>query len=305
MIKAEINNKLESFAGNIAQLKDLAGLQNKQMAENMKKWESLMENSVKLMNQNLRGTAPHLEMSQAGPSRQREYRAPGGYSRPDANGNCFFCGGPHMVRDCPTKDEFIALGWIKIEDKLIKLGDGNWLPKFPEELSKSQRIEDYWKRKGITREIAAARKATLLSSVYPGRHVSFGENYYDTDVIGDLYDTREDEILSANVQNLEARARLAQNPVAQMMQGPVGQFMHGIPLPQHQGGVQPPLNFANPSNSYQGNNLPTAPQPSQNFDMAQLIQLFNAMGHADPTRVDQFVSTRGGAKSDPPANPNF
>jgi hypothetical protein len=172
MIKAEINDKLEPFAGDIVQLKDLAGLQNPQMAENMKKWESSMENSVKLMNQNQRGTVPHMEMSPAGPSCQRKYCAPGGYSRPDVNSSCDFCGGPHMVMDYPTKDKFIALDWIKIEDKMIKLGDGNWLPKLPEDQSKSQRIEDYWKHKGVTWEIAAARKAALLSSVYPGCHVS-------------------------------------------------------------------------------------------------------------------------------------
>lgn len=215
-----------------------------------------------------------------------------------------------MVRDCSTKDEFIALGWIKIEDKIVKMGDGNWIPRYPENMYCSQKVEDYWKRKGITREIAAAKKATLISSVYPGRHVSFQEHYYDTEQIGDWYDTREDEILSANVQSLEARARQTQSPVAQMMQVPIGQYMHGIPLPQHQGGVQPPPSFVNPvysetRNSLPGNNAPAVPQPSQSVDMAQLIQLFNAMGRADPARMEQFVSTRGGAKSDPPTNPNF
>ncbi|KAF8127727.1 hypothetical protein K438DRAFT_1789811 [Mycena galopus ATCC 62051] len=49
IIKAEIQEKLESFAGDITQLKDLASLQNRQMAENMKKWETSAENSVKLI----------------------------------------------------------------------------------------------------------------------------------------------------------------------------------------------------------------------------------------------------------------
>ncbi|KAF8146188.1 hypothetical protein K438DRAFT_1781230 [Mycena galopus ATCC 62051] len=162
IIKAEIQEKLESFAGDIAQLKDLASLQNRQMAENMKKWETSVENSVKLMNQNLRGPAPHMEMGVAGPSRQIEYRGQGGYSHQTGDDGCFFCGGAHMVRDCSTKDEFIALGWIKIEDKIVKMGDGNWIPRYPENVYRSQKVEDYWKRKGITRKIAAAKKATTL-----------------------------------------------------------------------------------------------------------------------------------------------
>jgi hypothetical protein len=57
------------------------------------------------------------------------------------------------------------------------------------------------------------------TTIFFASHVSFNENYYDTKVIGDLYDTRKDEILSTNVQNLETRARLSQNPVAQMTTG--------------------------------------------------------------------------------------
>ncbi|KAF8160092.1 hypothetical protein K438DRAFT_1776630 [Mycena galopus ATCC 62051] len=163
IIMAEIQEELESFAGDIPQLKDLASLQNRQMVENMK-WDTSVENSVKLMNQNLRWPAPHMEMGTAGPSHQIEYRGQGGYSRQTGDHGCFFCGGAHMVRDCSTKDEFIALGWIKIEDKIVKMGDGNWIPKYPENVYHSQKVEDYWKRKGITREIAAAKKATLISS---------------------------------------------------------------------------------------------------------------------------------------------
>jgi hypothetical protein len=62
-IKTEVSSKLESFAGEMVLMKDSAQLQEKCFAETLKKIESTFENSLKLMNQNLREPPPHMEIN--------------------------------------------------------------------------------------------------------------------------------------------------------------------------------------------------------------------------------------------------
>ncbi|KAJ7358038.1 hypothetical protein DFH08DRAFT_953237 [Mycena albidolilacea] len=140
-IKTEVSSKLESFAGEVALMKDSAQLQEKCFAEALKKIESTFENSLKLMNQNLRGPPPHMEITQAG-STSCSYDHQD--ARPREEGPCFFCNGPHIIRDCPTKAEFITLGWIIVKNGLIKLGNGNWIPRHPESLTKMQKVEEHY-----------------------------------------------------------------------------------------------------------------------------------------------------------------
>lgn len=300
MVKQEVQEKLDTFASELAQLKDMTVVQGKHMTENFKKWDQSLENSFKLMNQSLRGPPPHqTEITQAGPSRRE------GNSGQSGEGPCFFCNGPHIVRFCTAKDEYITIGWIKVEDRLIKMGDGSWIPRYPESISRKAKVDEYWAKKGVSKEMAMAKKSSLMATFYPV-HEGTPWDFYETERIGDLYDTREDEIRSAKIQQFEARARVAPYPVAQMIQAPMASYFSGTQLPQQQGGVQPPPQGPIPNQvSNDRNVVPVVAPAGSMVDMNQLIQLFNAMGRTDQSAMEQFVTTRGGSKSDPPANQNF
>lgn len=202
---------------------------------------------------------------------------------------CYFCNGPHMIRDCYNKEEFISLGWIVIENGLIKLGNGSWIPRHPEHLSRMLRVEEYYRKQGVTKESAKQKRASMMQTFHQGGITSVSEYYSpDMDRIDHIYDTREDEIRSANVQQMLGR----QNVPQQSYQAPSTQFAQAI---------QPQM-FSQAQAI-----APTV--PGQGIEISQLIQLFNAARGGNPMNElniqDQMVATRTGARTDPPANPKF
>jgi hypothetical protein len=60
-IKTEVNERLDVFAGQMAQLRDTAILQEKCLAENLKKMETSFESTVKLLSQAVRPSPPHMD----------------------------------------------------------------------------------------------------------------------------------------------------------------------------------------------------------------------------------------------------
>jgi hypothetical protein len=302
-IKTEVNERLDVFAGQMAQLRDTAILQEKRLAENLKKMESSFENTVKLLSQAVKPSPPHMDnrpREQAEERREpREQREP----RPDVA--CHFCNGPHYIRDCRNKDEFITLGWVKVEDGQLRLGTGGWIPRYPENLSRMQKVEEHFRRQGVTRESAKAQRAGMMQSFYSSASWTQDDGYGNgyTDRVDHLYDTTEDEIRSVKIQQM-SRAP-SQNYMA-----PSPVFQQSIPFPStgaqplaSNGGVQPPQQFLQVP---QGQFTSPPVQANNGIDISQLIQLFNAVrGEGTGGVVDQLVATRSGAKTDPPSNPNF
>ncbi|KAJ7095592.1 hypothetical protein C8R44DRAFT_890006 [Mycena epipterygia] len=290
-IKTEITERLDHFAGEMAEVKDLARNQSQRFDETVKRLESAFENSVRIMNQNLRGPAPHQLISQPGHAvRNEETQGRNEVSKSrTGDGLCYFCNGPHMIRDCHNKEEFINLGWVIIENGLIKLGNGGWIPKFPEGVSRMIKVEDHYRKQGITRESAKAQRASMMQSFHQGGITSVG-GYYAPDMerIDHIYDTREDEMRSANIQSM-----LGQQPITQQ-----SYLVPSAPVPQV---IQPQM--------FSGVQQVAPAIPSSGIEISQLIQLFNAArgdGSMNGLNIqDQMVATRTGAKSDPPSNPGF
>ncbi|KAF8131331.1 hypothetical protein K438DRAFT_2113697 [Mycena galopus ATCC 62051] len=159
-VKTEHSERFETFANELAQMKDLALLQEKRFQENFKKMEGAIENSVKLLNQSIRGPPPHMEIQQAGQSLKPEDRALTRDLRRGGSGGgpCYFCSGPHFVRECIEKDEYISLGWILIDNGLIKLGNGGWIPKFPESSSRKDKVDEHYRKLGMTKGTSGAKQ---------------------------------------------------------------------------------------------------------------------------------------------------
>jgi hypothetical protein len=163
---------------------------------------------------------------------------------------------------------------------------------------KMQKVEEHYHKQGITRGTPANQRSGMMQNFYSGTSYGMTEGYdsWELDRVDHLYDTREDEIHSAQLQLGRAQAQAQQFNMQQSQMVPSVQ-----PL-QNQSGVQPPLQFLQ---------MPHTPQslPTQNsntgVDMAMLLQFFNTMRNNGNQVTDQMVATRTGARSDPQSGPGF
>ena len=209
-IKSEISDRIESFAGELAKFKDSSDLQERRIGESIKRMENSFENSLKQLNQSLRDRPPHMDRSVA--VQQQHSDNHNDYNHGNNNssqgnrerGPCYFCNGPHLINECVTKDEFIDRGWIMVQGGLVKLGNGNWIPRHPENLSRQQKVEDHYRKLGITRDSSNTRSANYVHSFYSEGSSGSSQPYdpYEHDRVDHLYDTIDDEIWSAKVQQM-------------------------------------------------------------------------------------------------------
>jgi hypothetical protein len=220
------------------------------------------------------------------------------------------------VNECETKDGFIDRGLIIIENGLIKLGNGNWIPKYPENLSRMQKVEDYYRKLSGGRELAPTKQANMVQTYFSGHNqgsFSMYDPYHDARV-GDLYDTLDDEIRSAKVQQI-SKLRSAN----QLLEGPAHpNYYSQIPAGSSSAGPVVGTNLAQIVPQFQQDQLPVEPQPftfgnvprvqaapsNTTVDLNQLIQFMNIMNNASRAGTsvqDQMVVTRGGSKTDPPS----
>ena len=287
-IKHEVTDKLDLFAQEIAGMKDVINMQDKRLDESVKKMADKIENSFKVLNQSLR---PPSNPREAPRIENRDYRNSEGMKR----GPCFFCFGPHVISDCEVKDEFIRIGWIQVKDGKMFFGDGSWIPRYPEEISRKDKVEKHYRDQGITREPTSSNKSAMMNS-YMGPY----DDYGGYDRVDHIYDSRDDELRTYRAQqNLQAaREQFYQSPSRQQMvqQQIVEQPMANSGYTILQRPVQQSQEV---QQSRQGMESSTV---VPGMDISQLIQLIDTVrgpnnANRDPL-VEQFAVTRTGAGSD-------
>ena len=227
----DVAGKLESFDRDLAGVKDSQVLLEKQVKELTGKMGDTIKTSIKeSMAQYSRDTPPHLDNQQSGgTSSQVPDRSNQRYQENNRPMACYFCNGPHMIRDCPLKEEYITIGWLKIENGRMKMGDGSFIPRYPEHKSRKDRIDDYYGAKGFTKNQAGRARSNLMQGQ---------GGYYDPRVEEDNldyhYDSRADELLSNQVQST-MMANNHQPQYQQMLnQGPVSAAPAVAPPAQNQ-----------------------------------------------------------------------
>ncbi|KAJ7052900.1 hypothetical protein C8F01DRAFT_1090256 [Mycena amicta] len=104
------NDQLNQFSAEIAGVKDMITVQGNKTEQTLSKWESSLENSMRVMKQELQ-------------ARQREV-GPSGEFQSGAMMGCHFCGGSHVIVKCTVKDQYILLGYIVVEDRFLKFPGG-------------------------------------------------------------------------------------------------------------------------------------------------------------------------------------
>jgi hypothetical protein len=284
-IKHEVSDKLDLFAQEIAGMKDTINLQDKRINESVKKMSDTIENSFKVLNQSLKSPAPR----EAPRVENREYRPSEGTRK----GPCFFCFGPHMISECEVKEEFIRIGWVVVKDGKMTMGDGTYIPRFPEDISRAEKIEKYHNNKGMTRESPAPKKSAMMNT-YMGQYDDHGS----FDRVDHIYDSRDDELRSYRAQQnmLANRGSTYQMPVRQ----PIVQQSVEQPVAN--------MNYSILQRPVQQQMQPSAESSAMvpGMDIQQLIQFIDTVrGPNNASREpsgEQFVQTRTGARTD--SNPS-
>lgn len=171
------------------------------------------------------------------------------------------------------------MGYVSVEDGVMRLGNGHYIPRIPDGKCRKQRVDDYWALQGKPRGTALGLIKQLRSQM-----VQYGyENI--TEYVGGMYDTRDDELRSL-------RAQLVNRQVQQPVQP---QIMQRPPQPHQQ--------FAQMGGNVQTQAISNPPT----WDVNQLIQLLDIAKNkfAGGNVQEQFVTTRTGARTDGPGPSNF
>lgn len=299
--ESSAEKKMEGIAQILAHLNDKLDLVDKKIEE---KIDASLKKSF---SQNVRETPPHMDKNQSGGKSEGNndqgnsnsvVKHNGNHNNSGWNGNnrnsgnhngekdmsCYYCWLlAHLIKDCPYKQEHIDMGYVKVDNGAIRLGDNRYVPKYPENKSRKERVDDYWAAQG-------KRKGTELGRLNSpqGQMLQYGFDQ-NTDQMNLIYDTRDDELRSMRVQMMHSQvpAQLSN----QIMSSPQS----------HQQLVQVAGSSAVNQDVIQ--NMPKLPA---GWDMNQFVQLINGLNiQASGNSQSQLIQTRTGAGSEGPANSNF
>ena len=271
-VKEEYDQKIESLSLALARVQDNTSLHDKKWDDRLTKMESSFKASFAQLQ---RGAAPHTETvrnnDQSGQQPSNREGQERGF-RPQEDRKCFYCNKDHLIRDCRFKDEHIDMGRIVIENGLMKLANGQNIPRHPEWKSKKERVDDYYSQQEQNRPQV---QSTML------QYNQYSQEEDRDSRVDHMYDHKTDEIRSMRIQNALQQSRFL-NSAPQAPQVPSTATQQYIPIP-------------------------SAVVPN-GMDLTQFIQFVDAARNSAPSNggqtQEQFVATRSGARSDP-ANPNF
>nr|GAT54119.1 predicted protein [Mycena chlorophos] len=179
-IKQENDDRFDHLSVEMAHVKDALVVQEKML----KTFENSMAETLRVMKQDLQ------------PRGQRNFTTSDGMSAPSG---CFFCSGAHNEADCEEKQKYLLNNFIIMQDRRIKLPNGQDLPFYGPGKNKKQRIDEHYRRQGI--DTSKAKPAAQMLSELLGDMSMTGSGGAEYE----NYDTSADEALSANVQRMMAR----------------------------------------------------------------------------------------------------
>lgn len=303
-IKREFNEQFESLSLEIAAIKDTFNVRDKQLAETLKKFDYAVEMAKSLKQEVAKAPAANGEQSndyrpqardQFQPREPNNYRMTPPTHLAVTDLKCHWCGKPnHMVRDCPEKRRKLDEGVIVMENGQLRMADGSYISRYPESMTKDERVNESLRKQG---------KPGVSALLYQ-------ESFYNMqqdEQANQVWDTTADELRSMRVkkQQLEMQLQQLQNGGTSGMGSSMGigyaQPRESPPhLNLHQG-----IQYAQSPMGYP----PTAVSPAgPAMSMEQLLVLLNRGMNSQSTQnqpAEQYLLTRGGARSDPPPQQGF
>lgn len=313
VIKQETDEKVEGFAMEIAAMRDVMDVREKQFEDTLKRLESSLTEQVKVMAQSA-GRAPPAPVNQLNPGNdgetdnrgyqnQRDRSTPYSYVPRTTDIDCFWCmKSGHMAKDCPRKAAQIDDGKIIIEGNGAKLSNGSYIPKYPLTMSRADKVDDWFRKQGNTAPAAPVQGANF--------HQVYHNDMFEGDAFEQSYDTSQDELRSAKAQLAIMQRRMQTMQLQQQMAS-----LRQTPPHMDQGAAGSNRVDAFLSG---GQGLNTVAQPPfvqrqspshpQMVDVSQFLSALQAgMGsvNAGPLgTAEQFAVTRS-VKGDAPGGSNF
>jgi hypothetical protein len=265
-IKHEMVEKLETLSMEVAQIHDRFEAHKKEIGE---KVEVTIQKSFA---QHMRQPPPHMNMNNNGgesSNRNNQMNNSGKNNNTNRGSDqgCFYCGLEHLIAECPYKEQHIKMGYLSFDNGHMRLGNGGFIPKFPENKSRKERVDDYYANQGKPR---GAPLGTISNQ--------FSQMQYDngSDQMSSIYDTRNDELLALRVQMMNMRNE--------------GQQASMVTVPT----------FAAPSQSYQQFSQIVGTAPKESSEDWVKNQWSQFLEEARKTLHNgQFVQTRAGANTQP------
>jgi hypothetical protein len=301
--------------------------------------EKKTDTMIRMLQQNLRGAAPHQDVPETGQShsqndeRQQQGQRPqrqneGNWQgRTQMGGDCHYCLLPgHYIADCPHKAVHLDLGKLIVQNGRIKMGDGTYIPREPSNKSQRQKVDEHYDRKAQGAPIQSnynsqPQNGGILHLPIPESDSQFNHIEYS-------YDTTMDEMRSLKAQNLALMEQQRLHGVYQQGLVPTPQFQgvqYGPYRPptqvQNTAPAQPAPNPGYPGQTVVPINLATVPTgnpinpagPAIDIKVTpETMQFLSGMEYGKqmaarglPATQDQFVTTRGDVKGGAPAPPGF
>lgn len=280
--------EVEGLAQVIAHLSDKFDLVDKKIAEKID--ASIKKSFV----QNTHQTPPHMDHNQSSNAGKSNGNNDTGHQQSVVkyNGNnggnwnnrssssrtgekdmsCFYCWLlEHFMVDCPYKQEHIDMGYVKVENGNLKLGDNRYIPRYPESKSRKDRVDDYWVAQGKRKGSDIGRLGNPQSQMV---QYGFEQN---SDQLNLMYDTRDDELRSLRVQMMNSQ-------IPQQLGNP-----SIMSQPQQQ-----LVQLSRVANNGQ-NMVPNNPMLPPGWDLSQFVQLLEGLKAQTSNAQGQFVQTRTGA----------
>ena len=309
-LRTEVSERFDTFAGDIAQIRDNQALSEKRLTSSIielkdsfktsisQAIQSSVQNTGNRENNNNTGGQNSYRENQGSHRENQGSRENQGRYQPSESKDCYYCYlTGHMVRDCPYKKEHIDSGRILIENNRMKLGDGTAFPRWPENKSQKQRVDDYYQNKLVP----GAPQVLIQTYTHP-RIDQIAQYHSDiVDNLSSVYDSRDDEIRTLQVQKYikDQLQRPDSQPVATFQQGQV--LQNGGGTVQAYGPISQPMITK-----------PMAPAivNTAGFDINQLVQLIDVIRGSNqpgilPITQDQFALTRQSKKDGTSGSPNF
>jgi len=191
-IKKEYLQRLETLSQEVSHIKDGFEVHKKEIGKTVA--DTIQQSFAQIARQ----APPHMSGNAAGSGIQnnRTYGNNNEQSgrmaeRPPMD--CFYCKEDHPVATCPHKEEHIKMGYITFVDGAMRLGNGSFIPKFPDYKSKKERVDDYYAGQGKPRGAPLGKR---VNQQFSQGYIQNG----DEDQVKQLYDSRDDELLALRVQ---------------------------------------------------------------------------------------------------------
>ena len=308
-VKKEFTDQIEGFALEIAAMKDTFSVRDRQMQETLKKFETVAE-QARVLSQGV-AKAPTQQPNSG------DYRpTPNGQFHREPNSyrmappphlaiediNCHWCGEKgHMMANCVKKNEKIDRGHITIENGQARLPGNLFIPRYPEHLTRDQRVEE-WHRKNATGAGPAAVNMYQMSFMNEAAYPDQFDQHYDT-TQDELRSARAQQALMARELQQFQQNRAAENARNRGTGSAGGMYGQGREAPPHMG-VEQYYPSQNSGQQGQSGNMnaqfvqtPQAPASTNQLGLAQLLSLLNVAGTSGSSDgngrvLDQLVATR-------------